>query len=379
MKIADIKLTPVSYPMPFNLRWGRLSQDSAGGTVIEVITDEGIVGLGKVDIVAYSDVVSAIEESLMPVLSGQNPLNVGSLWEAMYAATRKHALNGRVMGGIDVALWDILGKIAGLPIYRLLGALRDSVPVYIAPSMKQPEVLAEELQEYKSAGYPAIKLRLGLGFVGLDSDGSIAKDREIVIASRRILGDTVAIGVDTDMTYDHDTALQMAPLLADNSIAWYEEPLTVRDREAYVQEMETLQGLVNVPLSGAQGFFSHYAFADIVSRRAVDIVQPDVCTAGGITETMRIAYLADTWGIKCMPHVSCGGGYDIGVVATAHCMAAMSNGMFLCYPAYDTPLRTELLVEQPKVIEGRFPLPEGPGLGIEINQDMLEKYRRNTS
>jgi D-galactarolactone cycloisomerase len=278
------------------------------------------------------------------------------------------------MGGIDIALWDILGKAAGQPVYRLLGAVRDSVPVYIAPCMKQPDVIAGECEAYKAAGYPGIKLRLGLGFVGFDEPRSIAKDIEIVTSARRILGADVAIGVDTDKTYDHVTALRLAPVLEDNAIAWYEEPLDVNGREQYVREMSRLQGMFNVPLSGGQGFFSRYEFSELVSQRAVDIVQPDVGVVGGISEMMRVAALAGVWGLKCMPHINCGGGHDIALVATAHCLAAMGNGMYLCYPAYDSPLRTELLAEQPKVKNGQFALPEKPGLGIEINREALERY-----
>ncbi|MCZ6679478.1 MAG: mandelate racemase/muconate lactonizing enzyme family protein [Candidatus Poribacteria bacterium] len=357
--------------MPFNLRWGRYNRDDVGGIVLEVLTDEGITGISNLN-ASYARLRNTLEETLLPRLKGQNPLDIGRLWETMYTASRSGG--EAVIGGIDIALWDILGKVTGLPIYRLLGAVRDNVAVYIAPSMKQPEVIAEECEAYKAAGYPGIKLRLGLGFVGLDAANSIAKDIEIVNSARRILGDDVAIGVDTDQTYDHFTALRLAPMLEDNGVAWYEEPLHVRDREQYVREMARLQGMFRVPLSGAQGFFSRYQYGDIVAQRAVDIVQPDVVGVGGISELMRVAALASVWGLKCMPHVNCGGGHDIQLVATAHCLAAMNNGMYLCYPAYDTPLRTELLVEQPKVIDGQFALPQKPGLGIEIDPEALKRY-----
>ncbi|MCL4465130.1 MAG: mandelate racemase/muconate lactonizing enzyme family protein [Chloroflexi bacterium] len=377
MKITDIKLTPISYPMPFNLRWGRGNRDDVGAVITEVFTDEGITGLGILN-GPYPSLRTALDTILLPRLKGQNPLDIERLWESMYATSSGEGGTFGVIGGIDIALWDIAGKVAGLPIYRMLGALRDSVPVYIAPSMKQPEVIAQECEEYKAAGYPAIKLRLGLGFVGLAEQGTIDKDIAIVESGRKILGDKVAIGVDTDKTYDHFTALRLAPVLEENRVAWFEEPLDVRDaerdREQYVAAMARLQGKVKVPLSGGQGFFSRYQYGEIVSRHAVDIVQPDVVRAGGISELRRVADLASVWGLKCMPHVNCGGGQDIQVVATAHCLAALSNSMYLCYPAYDTPLRTELLAEQPKVIDGYLPLPQKPGLGIELNPDAVAKY-----
>ena len=210
--------------------------------------------------------------------------------------------------------------------------------------------------------------------MGLDDPLSIAKDIEIVRSARRILGDDDVIGVDTDRTYDHFTALRMASILEECGIGWYEEPLSMRSRDQYVLEMERMHGMVGVPLSGAQNFFPRYDYGDIVSRRAIDIVQPDVVKVGGISELMRVADLASVWGLKCMPHVNCGEGHDIRVVATAHRLAAMSNAMYLCYPAYDTPLRTELLMEQPRAIDGQCALSQKPGLGIEIDPEALKRH-----
>jgi L-alanine-DL-glutamate epimerase-like enolase superfamily enzyme len=151
--------------------------------------------------------------------------------------------------------------------------------------------------------------------------------------------------------------------------------LQARERTAYVQEMRYLKGVIRVPLSGAQGFHTRFQFRDIVSQRAVDIVQPDCARCGGITELLRIATLASTWGLNCMPHVGCGCGYDIRVVATAHVLASTTNGMYLCYPAYDTPLRSELLTEPPVVVDGYLALPNKPGLGIELDEEALARYR----
>lgn len=284
-----------------------------------------------------------------------------------------------MLGGIDVALWDILGKVTGQPIYRLLGGSEEPVLVYIAPSMKQPEMIAEECSRFKAEGCRAIKLRIGLGQVGLAEPGDMKKDFQIVEDARRILGDGFIVGVDTDRTYDRSMALEMGERLHDLDAAWFEEPLQAIDRDAYVSEMECLKELIEVPLSGAQGFHTRFEFKEIISRGAVDIVQPDCARCGGITELHRIADLASTWGISCMPHVGCGCGYDIRTVATLHVLAAVSNGKYLCYPAYDTPLRTELLREPPKVVDGYLAPPQGPGLGIELDEDALARYRVESS
>jgi D-galactarolactone cycloisomerase len=247
--------------------------------------------------------------------------------------------------------------------------------VYIAPSMKQPEIIADECARFRAEGYRAIKLRVGLGQVGLDEPGSMRKDLQIVQDARRILGDDFVIGVDTDKTYDRAMALQMGERLHDLDAVWFEEPLQARERTAYVHEIEYLKGVLQVPLSGGQGFHTRFDFRDLVSQQAVDIVQPDCARCGGITELRRIATLASTWGLACMPHVGCGCGYDIRVVATAHVLASIPNAMYLCYPAYDTPLRSDLLKEPPKVVDGYLTLSQEPGLGIELDEYALARYR----
>jgi len=189
-----------------------------------------------------------------------------------------------------------------------------------------------------------------------------------------VLGADFAIGVDTDRTYDHFMALKMAERLRELNAAWFEEPLVARGNEEYVREMKRLSGLIRVPLSGGQGFHTRFAFGDLISQRAVDIVQPDCDICGGISEMRRIAAIASVWNLQVMPHVSCGCGYDIRVVATLHVMASITNAMYLCYPAYDTPLRTELLKEPPRVVDGYLEVPQKPGLGIEFDEEALARY-----
>lgn len=372
MRITDVKLTPVSCPAPATLRWGRRATDTVGGIIVQVYTDQGITGLGEFE-APYAEAQAVLERQVLPRIRGQNPLHIARLWEVLH-----QAIGGKpdqMLGGIDVALWDILGKACGQPIYRLLGGCEEQVMVYVALSMKQPEVIAEECTRFRAEGYRAIKLRVGLGQVGLDKAGSMRKDVRIVERARQILGDDFIIGVDTDKTYDRAMALQMGERLHDLGVAWFEEPLQARERAAYVQEMKYLKGVIQVPLSGGQGFHTRFEFRDIVSQQAVDIVQPDCARCGGITELRRIADLAGTWELACMPHVGCGCGYDIRVVATAHVLASIPNAMYLCYPAYDTPLRSDLFKEPPKVVKGYLTMPQKPGLGIELDEDALAEYR----
>ncbi|HLH73285.1 MAG TPA: mandelate racemase/muconate lactonizing enzyme family protein, partial [Chloroflexota bacterium] len=282
-----------------------------------------------------------------------------------------------LLGGLDVAFWDILGKSSGQPIARLLGQYTDRVMVYIAPSMKQPEVVADECRQFRAEGYQAIKLRIGLGQVGLAEPGDMKKDFQIVEQAREILGDDFVIGVDTDKTYEHTMALRMADRLWELGAAWFEEPFQFRGDEQYIREFKRLGQMIRVPLSGGQGCFTRFECGELIAQHAVDIVQPDCVGCGGISELRRIAALASVWGIPCMPHVSCGCGYDIRVMATLHVLASLPSALYLCYPAYPTPLRTELLTEPPRVVDGYLTVPEKPGLGIELDPDALARYRVN--
>lgn len=359
MKITGVTLTPVGFPAPHPLRWGRMEVRQMGGTIVQVTTDEGQRAL--------------LEQALMPLLAGQNPLDVERLWEAM-ARLAPGGRTGRLIGGIDVALWDIVGKAAGLPLYRIFGAYRDHVPCYVAPSMRQPEVLVEELARYREQGFRATKLRIGLGPVGwADGPRDQRRDEAILRRGRETLGDDFAIGADTDRTYDHPMAARLAPLVHETNLAWFEEPLSAGEREQYVREMLRLRQIIHVPLSGGQGFFGPLQFDDLINTSAVDVVQPDVAICGGLTPLRKIAAMAAGRGLACMPHVSCNCGYDVRVMATAHALGAMPNGLWLCYPAYDTPLRTELLKEPPVVSNGELALPDKPGLGIELDQAALRR------
>jgi D-galactarolactone cycloisomerase len=373
MKIRDVTLTAVSYPAPHELRWGRGTRTHMGGTLVQVFTDEGLVGLG--DATAPIAAVRPIfENTVKPALLGEDPLDVERLW-AKLSRRVQTGPGADLVGGIDVALWDLVGKAANLPLYRIFGAYRDRVPCYVAPSMRQPEPLLEELARHKARGFHATKLRIGLGPVGLaDSPRDQRRDEAILRGARELLGADFAIGADCDKTYDHAMAHRLAPLVHELDLAWFEEPLLPAEREAYVREMLRLREIVHVPLSGGQGFFRPEEFGGLIGANAVDVVQPDVNHCGGLTPLRKIAHAAAVRGLACMPHVSCHLGSDVILMATGHLLGSVPNGMWLCYQAYDTPLRTELLTEQVQLDNGDLVLGNKAGLGIELDPQALARY-----
>lgn len=374
MKIRGVTLTAVAYPAPHPLRWGWGERATMGDTIVQVHTDEGLVGIAPATGPIRGQ-RALLDDTLLPVLVGQNPLDVERLWADMARGLRG-GWPGELVGGIDIALWDILGKVAGLPLYKLLGAYRDHVPCYIAPSMRQPDALVEELHGYIAQGFRAIKLRIGLGPVGW-ADGPRDQTRDVAILrrAREVLGQGYAIGADTDRTYDHALAARLAPVVHEVDLAWFEEPVVVGEREQYVRDFRRLHDVIKVPLSGGQGFFGPRQFDELIAQNAVDIVQPDACGCGGITPLRKIAAMADGRGLRFMPHVSCHSGHDLRVMATAHVLASAANGLWLCYPAYDTPLRTELVTEPLVVKDGNLHLPDRPGLGLEIDERALGRLQ----
>jgi L-alanine-DL-glutamate epimerase-like enolase superfamily enzyme len=373
MKIVDVTLTPIAWPAPHPLRWGRGERNEMGGTILQVHTDEGIVGLGDAT-APYRLVKPVLEDTIKPLLLGQNPLDVERLWARMARGVRGGAA-ADLVGGIDVALWDIVGKAANMPLFRIFGAYRNTVPCYVAPCMRQPDALMEELARHRERGFKATKLRIGLGVVGwADGYRDQSKDIAIIERARDVLGPNVAIGADTDKTYDHAMTARLAPVVHEVGLEWLEEPISSGEREQYVREMLRAREIIHVALSGGQGFFAPEQFDDLIGRNAVDIVQPDVNHVGGLTPLRKVAAMAGGHGLSCMPHVSCHLGSDIITMATAHVLGAMPNGQWLCYQAYDTPLRTDLLTEPVKVIDGAVRLSDKPGLGIELDQAALKRF-----
>ena len=375
MKIRDITLTPIRHPAPHQLRWGKNVWNDMGGVIVQVYTDEGLVGIG--DACAPVRLVRPLFEGIVkPLLVGENPLDVERLWEKMARGVTGPGAHADLIGGLDVALWDIVGKAANLPLYRLFGAYRDRVTAYAAPCSRQPEVILEELAGYPERGFKAVKLRLGLGPAGLaDGPRDMKKDQAIVSGARELLGPNFIIGADADKTYDHGLAYQMASLVNELDLAWFEEPLGSNlPREVYVRDMLRLREIIRVPLSGGQNLHGPASFDGLLNTNAVDIIQPDMNHVGGLTAMRKVGHMAEGRNIACMPHVSCHLGSDIITMATAHALGAMPNGLWLCYQAYDTPLRTELLVEQPKLVDGDIVFTDRPGLGIELNQEVLKRF-----
>lgn len=374
MKIRAVTLTPVAYPAPHPLRWGWGERDTMGDTIIQVDTDEELVGIAPATGPIRGQ-RAMLEDTLLPILVGQNPLDVEWLWAQMARGLRG-GWPGELVGGIDIALWDILARAAGLPLYRVLGAYRDRVPCYIAPSMRSPTRWSKSSSSARRRVSEQSSCALG----------SVQLVGRMVRATSRATWPSCAGRATPSAKASRSAPTPIEPMTTPSppgwppvvhevGLAWFEEPVVVGEREQYVRDFLRLRDVIRVPLSGGQGFFGPGQFDELICRSAVDVVQPDACACGGITPLRKVSAMAAGRGLQFMPHVSCHSGHDLRVVATAHMLASTPNGLWLCYPAYDTPLRTDLVKEPPLVKDGELYLSDRPGLGLELDERALERLR----
>ena len=370
MKITHVEARPLGVPVDPPLRWGSMEVSVHGGVVVRVHTDEGIVGIGEAGLsAAYFTAVNAVlEEQLVPLLVGADPLMVGQLWKTMFDATHKWGRRGietYALSGVDIALWDILGKVAGQPVHRLLGTQRQEIRAYFAPSLKRRSDLIPELERAADEGFLAIKVRAGLGVV---------EDLSTVELAREILGDDVQVMVDANMRFDRHTALILARELEDLGVDWLEEPIRTDSLPQYAEEHLWLRDHVGIKLAGGESLFTRYEFIDVIPCRVFDILQPDCTTAGGISEVRRVADMASAHHIACIPHVACSSGTGIALAAGLHANLAVPEETLMEFDPYRGPGWQGLLAQPIEVVNGMVRAPAGPGLGVELAEGAWDRF-----
>jgi D-galactarolactone cycloisomerase len=371
MKITSVQATPLATPLAENLRWGAMEVSVKGGILVRVTTDEGLVGYGEAGFSAqyFSTVGPIVNQQLAPLLVGEDPLDVGRLWQRMFDATHMWGRRGvetYAVSGVDIALWDLLGKIAGLPVYRLLGASKSRVRAYFAPSLKPTEQIVEEARQAQVDGYSAIKLRTNSDTrAGIDLVGRV----------RDAVGPDFDIAVDGNMAYDRRQALEMARELEQLQVAWFEEPILSRSLTQYVEEHRWLADRVSMRLSGGESLFSRFEFMDLMQRRPFDIVQPDCTSVGGISEAKRVADMASAWNLTCVPHIACSSGIGVGLAAGLHLILACENAPLVEFDPYGGPAWEGMFVKPLLTQDGYLEAHDAPGLGVELSENAYERFR----
>ncbi|MBK8023116.1 MAG: mandelate racemase/muconate lactonizing enzyme family protein [Chloroflexi bacterium] len=333
---------------------------------VKITTTDGVVGWGEALAPVAPEVVQTIVEQLLsPVLIGRNPLEGGVLWSTMYDLMRERGYYGGFMldaiSACDTALWDLRGKILNQPLYMLLGgAYRDSIPCYVSglPRPTDPERVELAL-EWTTKGFHAFKLAAGYG---------VAADTASIAALRNALGLDAALLLDAHWVYSLDEAVRLGHQLVDLDAAVLEAPLNPEDIDAHV----LLAQAVDIPVAIGETERTRYQFQPWLVRRGADLLQPDVGRAG-VSELMKIAQMAETFNIPVAPHLSVGLGVCIS--ASIHVAAAIPNLFMLEYqpPVFEL---ANTFLEVPLVCaEGLYHLPEGPGLGVTIDEARLRSLR----
>ena len=373
MKITNVEAIVLRQP---SLDEG-IADGSQDDLIIRVSTDDGIVGIGEVD--SAPEVAKAVVEapsshaiamSLRETLIGEDPTNVEELWRKMYRGVLYYGRRGvaiHAISGIDIALWDIKGKALGRPISELIGTpSRARVRAYASRLMPDTESEVEEaVVELREQGFIAVKL--GWGPLGKDPDHDI----RLAQAARTAGGDAVEIMIDAGLGYRADvpTATGVARALEEMGCRWLEEPFEPDEYEAYAQ----LADEVDILVAAGEEDVTLWGFRELIDRGRVDVIQPDVTRCGGITEILRIAQLAGERGVAVVPHA-----WKSGIVkaASLHVNAVLPDALFQEYCVAQTPLNTSLTRERlPIDRDGLVAVPSGPGLGVSLDEQVVEHYR----
>jgi L-rhamnonate dehydratase len=341
-----------------------------GWLIVEIFTDDGHVGIGNAAL-APPITKQVIDLYLKPLLIGADPWNIEFLWQHMYRKTMAFGRKGIGMAAIsavDIALWDLLGKSAKQPVFRLLGGrTKPRIPIYASRlySIELSE-LAAEAKRYKKEGYRAMKLRFGWG----PTDGAAGMQQNVALVKtvREAVGDGIDVMADAYMGWTLDYAKRMLPLLEPFNLRWLEEPVVPDDIHGYAE----LKSYARIPIAGGEHEFTQYGFRDLLQVRAVDYIQFDTNRVGGITQARKISALAESHSVPVIPHA--GQMHNYHVV-----MASLNSPMAEYFPIVDVEVGNELFWYifdgEPKAKDGFVDLDDNlPGLGLTVNEKALAKF-----
>lgn len=344
--------------------------------IVRILTDEGIEGIGEASMLSQDPIVaSLLEEWAENYLVGKNPMNGELHWTRLHQDNlgRGGRLFSTALSGIDIALWDLRGKILDVPVYELLGGpYSQRLRVYANgwyTTPGTPEQNAEEAKKVVAMGYTAMKFD-PFGKIAYTTitpeEAQLSEDR--VAAVREAVGPNVDILVEVHARFNVYTAVHLANRIEKYNPFWFEEPVSQEN----VSEMKQVRSRINIPVATGERLYLKFPFFELVRNEAVDILQPDICNAGGITELKKIAGMAEAQHIMMAPHNT---NSAVGTVASMHLDAAMPNFLIQEYHAeFYEPHYFEVIEGLPRQKEGYVDLPSGPGLGIRLNEELMNSH-----
>jgi D-galactarolactone cycloisomerase len=375
MKITNIRSHVLEARLSEPFAYSRAWYDTRTAHIVEIETDQGLVGWGEC--YGPARMTAAVVESVTPWLIGEDPLRTDHLWRTIYARLRDHGQKGVViqgLSGIDIALWDIKGKHFGVPVHQLLGGtVRSDVRAYATGLYRRKSgdpihYLADEAAGYVAEGFSAVKLKVGFG---------VEEDVAMTRAVREAIGDKVALMVDANHAYDSIAAIKLGRMIEPYDVSWFEEPVPPEDIAGHL----AVKAALSIPVAGGECEFTRLGFRELLVARTLDIVQPDTCAAGGLSECKKIADMAEAFGVRYNPHVW---GTGVAIAASLQLLAVLPphtppslNALepMLEFDRTEHPIRQTILKEPIEHVKGVVHVPDGPGLGIEIDREALARFK----
>tara|TARA_B100000941_G_scaffold286970_1_gene261383 strand:+ start:84 stop:1253 length:1170 start_codon:yes stop_codon:yes gene_type:complete len=341
--------------------------------IVKITCSDGTYGWGE----GYgpANILESGIEFLKAQVLGENPLHNEVIWNKMYRKTLDFARRGVLvasMSAIDIAIWDIKGKLLNQSVGSLLGGVQRKYVVPYATGMYFTEKdnltkdFEVEAKLYLEKGFKAIKMKVGLG---------IAKDVNNVKHLRSIIGYDIKLMIDSNHAYTYTEALELSKKLEKYEISWFEEPVSPEFYEQYAE----LRQKTTIPIAGGECEYLRFGFHQLLKNKSVDIIQPDICACGGLTEAKRIASLASTYGVDIVPHTW---GSSIGIHVALHFISNLeslpgrmfSPDFLLEFDQTENALREQLTFPKLEMKNGKIQVPSSPGLGLEVNEDELHKF-----
>ena len=387
MKITNVEAYWLRCPIPKEKQhfsdYGLLTNFDM--TLVVVTTDSGLQGFGEAKAAVGSSgscasIVSCIENELKPQLIGKDARNISRIWEHIYNGTRDHyslsrgrkfpilgrrGLTISAMSGIDTALWDIKGKALGAPVVQLLGgSCRDKMPAYASGGWAKADAIGEQLLGYTSKGFSGVKMRVGI------MDQTVAESIKRVIAAREALPDHIKLMTDAPGTFSVPEAKQFTKGVEDCNLYWFEEPISPDNKIGTAE----VRANTFIPIAAGESEYTAFDIRDLITERALDVLQPDCAIIGGITEAMRVSQLAHTYQLELAPHCW---GSAFSFMAGLSVAFASPSANVIEFSLGGNPMMYDLVQENITVDkEGMLPAPEKPGLGLTPNWDFVKDFKQ---
>ena len=372
-KIADVRTYVLEAPLSEPFWWSFNQTSVRGSCLVEIVCEDGTSGWGEC--LGLGALNASAVQVFKSLLVGQDALATELLWQTLYNQFRDQGQKGLMitaLSGVDIALWDLKGKHFDAPVHQLLGGpLRKSVRAYATGTYRRGDgdpvdYIVDEVTGYVSEGFGAVKLKIGFG---------VEEDVKLIEAVREAIGPEIGLMLDANHGFDVVEAVELGNRVAPLDIGWFEEPVVPDDLDSY-REVRDRQPIA---VAGGECEYTRWGFREVLTRRAIDILQPDTCAAGGISECKKIADMATAFGVRYVPHVW---GTAIGLSAALNLLAVLPHTPprhtpiepLLEFDRSEHPFRQAVIKGTIEHENGVVQVPEGPGLGIEIDRDAVARF-----